>query len=250
VVPQRPGDKKPTIRWKPYQNAMPSVADLQSWFRQWPSAGLAVVLGPVSDLFVIDVDGPEAHAALMRHLGAEPLVPKALSGSRKPHRYHLFFRCPDGVTKAKATPWHPQLEFRGQGSIVVIPPSLHKSGNRYAWAPGRSPVDLPLPEVPSPILAVLQKKLRSRPAAPVPVPDGLHVSASTRRFLTGRYAEGPRWNDRPFRAACDLAGRGVPHETAEPLLLAGARPWDESEREKALRTIHSAYSQTRAPGAY
>lgn len=82
------------------------------------------------------------------------------------------------------------------------------------------------------------------------MPDGLQVSASTRRFLASSYAEGPRWNDRLFRAACDFAGRGIPPETAEPLLLAGARPWDETEREKALRTIDSAYSQTRAPGAY
>jgi hypothetical protein len=250
VVPQRPGDKKPTIRWKPYQEVLPSSADLQSWFRQWPSAGLAVVLGPVSDLFVIDVDGPEAHTALMSHLGEEPSAPKAISGSRKPHRFHLFFRCPDDATKAKATPWHPQLEFRGQGGIVVIPPSLHKSGHRYAWVPGRSPADVPLPEVPGPILATLRKKTRSCPTVPVPVPDSLEVSPSTRRFLAGRYAEGPRWNDRLFQAACDLAGRSIPQETAEPLLLAGARPWNEAEREKALRTICSAYNQTRVPGMY
>src|SRR6516165_8277235 len=131
---------------------------MQSWFRSWPDAGLAVVLGPVSDLFVLDVDGPEAHAALLKQLGAEPHVPKAISGSQKPHRYHLFFRCPGIATKAKATPWHPQLEFRGKGGIVVIPPSFHKSGHRYAWAEGRSPADLPLPEVPSPILAALQPK--------------------------------------------------------------------------------------------
>lgn len=248
VVPQRPGEKKPTIRWKPYQTVLPSIHELRRWFRHWPSAGLAVILGAVSALFVIDVDGSEAHAALLRHLGEEPLAPKALSGSRKPDRYHLFFRCPPCPTKAKTTPWHPQLEFRGQGGIVVIPPSLHKSGHRYEWAPGRSPADLALPEVPQAILAALQTKGRSSNQEPVAAADGLRASPSTRRFLAGKYADGPKWNDRLYRAACDLAARGVAPEQAEPLLLAGARPWNESERETALRTIRSAYSQTREPG--
>lgn len=248
VVPQCPGDKKPTIRWKPYQNVLPSIEDLQTWFRRWPSAGLAVVLGPVSNLFVIDVDGPEAHAVLLERLGDEPVAPKAISGSRKPYRYHLFFHHPDCLTKAKTTPWHSQLEFRGKGGIVVIPPSLHSSGDRYAWAPGRSPADVPLPGAPSPILAALQKKAEVGPQAPIPVADAVSASPSTRLFLAGCYAEGPGWNEKLFQAACDLAGRNTPQEAAEPLLLAGARPWNEAERENALRTIRSAYSQPRVPG--
>jgi Bifunctional DNA primase/polymerase, N-terminal len=133
VVPQIPGEKKPRVRWKPYQERLPTEEELTRWFEQWPDAGLALVLGPVSGVFVIDVDGEEAHDALVKRLGKEPVAPKALSGSGKPHRYHLYFRCPDVPTRAKQTPWHPSLEFRGQGGIVVIPPSLHKSGNRYVW---------------------------------------------------------------------------------------------------------------------
>ena len=44
-------------------------------------------------------------------------------------------------------------EFRGKGGIIIAPPSLHKSGHRYAWAKDRSPDDLALPEVP-PLKAV------------------------------------------------------------------------------------------------
>jgi hypothetical protein len=34
----------------------------------------------VSNLFVIDVDGPKAHAALISRLGGEAVAPKALFG--------------------------------------------------------------------------------------------------------------------------------------------------------------------------
>jgi hypothetical protein len=249
VVPQMPGAKKPLVRWKEFQQRRPAHQEVASWFRRWPQAGLALVLGPVSGVFVIDVDGPEAHAALVARLGAEPRAPKAWSGSGKPCRYHLFFRNPAVPTRAKATPWHPQLEFRGRGGIVVIPPSLHKSGRRYAWAAGRSPDDLPFPDVPAAVLESLAPPPPTRPArAAVPTPAGLEASPSTRDFLAGRYADGPGWNERLYRAGCDLNCRGLPLEDAEPLLLAGAAPWDQSEHDAALRTIRSAYSCPREPG--
>ena len=167
---------------------------------------IAVVLGPVRRLLVIDVDGTEAHDALVDRLGSEPLAPKAFSGSRKPDRYHLFFRCPDIPTKAKSTPWHAKLEFRGKGGIVIIPPSLHKSGHRYAWADGRSPDDLPLPELPAEIVTALQSTRPTPPPAQDPGEVKIeNASPTTRVFLTGAYADGPDWNGRLFRAACDLA---------------------------------------------
>jgi hypothetical protein len=195
------------------------------------------------------VDGPEAHAALVARLGQEPVAPKALSGSRKPSRYHLFFRCPDLPTKAKVTPWHPSLEFRGKGGVVIIPPSLHRSGNRYEWAPGQSPADLPLPALPDAVVSALREQSTPGrpPAATVELPDGLQTSPSTRRFLSGLYANGPKWNDRLFRAACDLQARGLPQAVAEPLLVKGAQPWDSGEEEKARETVRSAFNQARTP---
>jgi len=252
VVPQIPGAKKPCVKWKPYQDRLPTEQELVTWFEEWPDAGLALVLGPVSGVFVIDVDGEEAHLALLERLGKEPLGPKALSGSGKPYRYHLYFRCPDLATKSKQTPWHPNLEFRGKGGIVIIPPSLHKSGNRYAWAKGRSPEEMDLPQLPSQVLEAL------KPLRPVRTPSagvavrinpvaGIDASPRTLDFLSGKWAEGPNWNNRLFHAGCDLCGRDIPVEEAEPLLLAGAQPWNVGEEELARRTIASAYSQPREP---
>lgn len=252
VVPQQTAAKKPLIRWKPYQQVRPSETDLMHWLQTWPEAGLAVILGPVSGLFVIDVDGTEAEAELQRRLGSIPLVPKVLSGSRDPSRYHLYFRDPGLPTKAKATPWHPKLEFRGNRGIVIAPPSRHKSGHRYEWASGQGLDDLPLPEVPAMVLEALQPKSVQPRSITVRVESSLPpekvVSPSTRLFLSGAYANGPKWNDRLFRAACDLAGREWEQEEAEPLLLGGAQPWNADEEEAARRTIQSAFNQPRTPG--
>ena len=88
-----------------------------------------------------------ARQALIASFGSEPVTPKALSGSGDPNRFHLFFQHPDFQTR-QATPWHPKLEFRGHAGLAVLPPSLHRSGNRYRWVAGQSINDLPLLPLP------------------------------------------------------------------------------------------------------
>src|SRR5262249_21274403 len=117
---------------------------------------VALILGPRSGVFGIDVDGLDAHKALLDRLGDVPLAPKTLSGSGKPNRYHLLFRHPDIATQAKFTPWHPKLEFRGTNGILMLPPSTHPTGPGYRWAPGQGIADLALPEVPPAVLAALK----------------------------------------------------------------------------------------------
>jgi hypothetical protein len=269
VVPQATGEKKPLVKWKPFQVEPPMVDDLRYWFgRRFRGAGIAVIPGPVSGLFVIDVDGADGHRALIARLGSLPEAPTVLSGSFEPHRYHLFFQHPAVLTLASFKPWHRRVEFRGHRGIVVAPPSLHRSGHNYHWAKGRSLDDIPLPQVPEPIYEALRARAksiaRSEPGKPAPTPletltpeersakalainllDG--IAESTRFFLHGLESAGPQWNAKLFRASCDMRGCGYPEEEATPLLLAGARPWTDRDREVAVRTIKSAYAQNRRP---
>jgi hypothetical protein len=267
-IPQRPREKRPCVRWKPFQVERPTVADLEYWFgSRFPAAGVALIVGPVSGLFIVDVDGPAGDRELLARVGELPVAPTVISGSLEPHRYHLFFRYPaDVLTLASFKPWHPQLEFRGDRGVIVVPPSLHPSGNRYRWAKNRTLDDLPLPEVPLPILAALRARARSsarsRPGEPAPThaapvtPEQSSVNAlaidlldgisdDTRFFLLGLEATGPNWNAKLFRASCDMKGCGFPEEEAMPMLLRGARPWTGHDRAAAEATIRSAYSQVR-----
>jgi hypothetical protein len=251
IVPQLPGAKCPCVRWKPYQTERPTVGELYDWYHYWPDAGIAVVLGNVSDLFAVDVDGTAGHLELVRHLGGVPKAPRSISGSGKPDRYHLFFRCPEFATKARATPWHPKLEFRGDRGIIVLPPSRHKSGRHYRWKEGRSLNDVTLPAVPRMIRDALQvvkePVVANQGGANPSVVRVVGISNSTRLYLSGQYAFAGEWNPRLYAAACDLAGNGVSLDRATALLLAGAKPVSGSDHKKAIATIESAYSQPRRP---
>ncbi len=95
-IPQRPGEKWPYVRWTPFQDVQPSRDHLESWFlRQFPDAGIALVLGPAFGLFVIDVDGEDAYSTLVARLGSVPKAPTVLSGSAKPFKEHYYFKHPD-----------------------------------------------------------------------------------------------------------------------------------------------------------
>jgi hypothetical protein len=252
VVPQRAGAKKPCVRWKDYQGRLPTQDEVSDWFtHRFPDAGVAVVLGPVSNLFVLDVDGPEAHAELIARLGGEPVAPKVLSGSGKPFRYHLFFRHPGVPTRARITPWHPKLEFRGHKGIVVLPPSLHKSGVRYRWAPGRSLDDVALPDVPAAVLEALSERAardagqHQQAGRPVLTPAELsRVQRRARAYLVKLppAVEGQGGDKQTFAAACHLVvGFDLSPADALPLLREYNErcrpPWSEAE---LLRKLHEA----------
>lgn len=214
IVPQKAGEKHPCVRWKEFQQRLPTDSELALWFgTTWPDAGMAVVLGRVSNLLVIDVDGEEAHQALLAKLGAEPEAPKTLSGSGQPFRYHLFFRHPTGVTtKAKYTPWHPKLEFRGERGVVILPPSRHPSGKCYQWVPGRSPADLDIAGVPTAVYDALNQRTKEKP---VETSDPLVATAVTKALDPARAyvmkvppaVEGQNGDKHTFTLACTLVRR-------------------------------------------
>lgn len=120
--------------------------EIRRWWRQWPDANVAVVTGTVSGVAVLDVDprsgGDEALAALEVHWGPLPETVEARSGGGG---RHLWLSSPRELASAVLA---PGLELKAERGIVVAPPSVHASGGRYAWAPGRDPATKDLAPVP------------------------------------------------------------------------------------------------------
>jgi hypothetical protein len=91
---------------------------------------------PSADLVDVDLDWPEA-----AKLAALLLPHTAIYGrAGNPGSHHLF-RVPDAVTKRWNVPaalvpaGHKDvvLELRAEGTQSVVPPSIHRSGESYAW---------------------------------------------------------------------------------------------------------------------
>jgi hypothetical protein len=117
------------------------------WWTQYSKANIAIALGRESGLVVIDVDGPSGRALLEGVLTKYQIVldPKwFVETGRADGGRHYYFSYPPNVSVP--TRKINGLEVRSGGTYVVVPPSIHYTGNSYRWGNipnGSYPDELP-----------------------------------------------------------------------------------------------------------
>jgi hypothetical protein len=79
--------------------------------------------------------------------------------------FHLYFRAPEGVEiRNSAGKLGAGVDVRGNGGYVLLPPSLHISGRRYAWEPGLRDKGIGLAPLPDWVAAALAEPKASKAA--------------------------------------------------------------------------------------
>ena len=150
---------------------------------------------------------------------------------------HLYFRHPGGTVHNKVG-LAPGIDLRGDGGLVVAPPSLHRSGRRYRWLRGCDPAAL----------------------APAPLPDWLlafsrqgvgHSRGHWRRVARDGVGEGER-NSTLASLAGHLLWRGVdPQVVLELLLCWNAErcrpPLDEEAVARTAESIVRLHAESDPP---
>ncbi len=162
VVPIEPRGKRPTVAWLEYQHRPPTKEEVERWFHRRHGANLGIVTGAVSGLVVLDVDprhGGDASLAALEadHGPLEHTVEAATGGGGR----HLYFAHPGG-TMPNRVGLAPGIDLRGDGGVVVAPPSIHPSGRRYAWVPGRAPDEARLAPIPRWLIALVRAPAQTR----------------------------------------------------------------------------------------
>jgi hypothetical protein len=93
-----------------------------------------VATGRHAGFVVIDIDpdhgGVDSMRALVEAHGALPKGPRVRTGSGG---WHLLFAHPGQPIRNSVCRVGPGIDVRGDGGYVIAPPSLHRSGARYAW---------------------------------------------------------------------------------------------------------------------
>ena len=118
-----------------------------------------------SGRIVIDIDsrsgGLESIVALTGWYGHFPETPTVKSGGNGLHSYFLL---PVGVTVPSggslAASGYPGVEWKAAGAQVVLPPSVHASGQVYRWEPGSCLGELPIALIPSWLLQIILEQSR------------------------------------------------------------------------------------------
>ena len=143
VFPVPPGTKK-SHKSETHSNGRKwgmtrDAEEIRRDFTQWPNAGIGLPTGAVNKIIVVEtdtvtghgVDGDAALRAIEAKYGPLPITLEAISPSGSIHRY---FRHPrDGIRiKNSASEIAAGIDVRGDGGMVVAPPSVRSDG-AYRW---------------------------------------------------------------------------------------------------------------------
>ena len=133
VFPCRPRDKRPATA-NGLKDATTDPTVIEAWWQQQPDNNIAIATGAASGVFVLDVDGLDAEAALRRleveHSAALPETVEVITARGR----HVYFKWPHEPVRNSAGKIGAHLDIRGDGGYVIAPPSIHPSGRRYAWS--------------------------------------------------------------------------------------------------------------------
>ena len=108
---------------------------IREWWAENPNANVGLATGP-SRLLVVDVDGPEgveSLKALQLEFGS---FPPTLCHRTGGGGMHLLYRDSDRRLTPTRGKLRTKIDVRADGGMIVLPPSLHRSGQRYAVLPG------------------------------------------------------------------------------------------------------------------
>lgn len=126
IIPIKKGDKKPLIRWEPFQRQLPTEDQLRKWFSK-RDLNLALVLGFISkNVYGRDFD---IHSSYPKWASEYPDLARTLPMVRTARGNHVYFQTDQKLGTQKFR----DGELRGDGSYLLLPPSIHPSGHVYIW---------------------------------------------------------------------------------------------------------------------
>lgn len=151
----RPGcsgpGKHPRIAWAGFTKDRPKRELVGDWFNRMTDSNVATVTGAVSDVTIVDIDGPEGEAELAAAGIVLPVTPTVLTGRKGGRQVY----CQYDPRLATAVNVLPHVDIRNDGGIAILPPSMHYSGKEYRWAPGLELGEVALARLPEEFVALV-----------------------------------------------------------------------------------------------
>lgn len=168
-------------RW----GATRDLREVRCDFTRWPNARIGIPTGAINGIVVVEIDTPAGHgcdgqAALDRLQAEHGALPETLTAISPSGSIHRYFRHPGAGIKIKTTASKigVGIDVRGDGGMVIAPPSNNLDGRQYRWLN-----HLPLAPMPGWLVLTLDRPptIRQRAVAairrPIDGPNGYGAAA-------------------------------------------------------------------------
>lgn len=238
------------VPWSRYKDRRATEYEVAEWCRRFGSHNIALIAGPISGFFVLDVDGELGRRSLAK-LGPIPETVTTISG-RHGGGNHYLFRLPDFPLRSS----YGLHGFDGldiiHGGYIVAPGSIHQSGTPYRWK--LDPWSTPMAPAPTWLLDMLRPDRSAKPrTSSTFTSNSPYVDAAVRRLQGDiRNAAAGTANNTLYLAAVQLgkliaddrtgiynalmdaaADRSIPHREAHNTIWSGFKGADRRYRGAA-----------------
>jgi hypothetical protein len=210
------------------RDASTCLETIDGWWREWPAANVAIACGFVSKIVVVDADGEAGVNELERR--GYPVTWTARSGSGGLHPYLGHPGYLVGNWKISGIG-----DLRADGTYIVAPPSLHRSGGRYEWLEGLSPWEVDLAPAPSwvPLEEQRETPRVSRPSTLGPPPRLSQLSRKMQDLIRhGNRTEYHSRSDADFAVCLAMFGAGYAEAEVWAVMIDPAHGISEKFLEK------------------
>lgn len=170
--------KSPVRTWKQHQTTIATEEQIREWWSELTFPNVGVVLGEVSGMVDIDVDGEGSLERLRERVGGD--LPVTMEFHTPSGGYRFLYAIPQGFkcrTVVVEQGKKQEIRFQANGAQTVMPPSTgwlkhpaDADGHvetlvAYRWADGRGPGEIELSPAPAWLLLEVEDDRASRSSA-------------------------------------------------------------------------------------
>ena len=225
VIPIKPNDKKPCIKWEEFQKRKSTPEEIKSWWTRWPNAMIGIVTGSISGIVVVDIDEAIGFEEIQKYIPDSLLIPTTQTPSGGKHYY---FKSPEKPL-SNNTRLIPGCDFRGEGGYIIAPPSKNGTGKAYAWLEGLSIDEVALPTLPHAYISYINSYALGGYKGGI---EEEHMKAHEGTARHKMFEQGSRDNDLFHTANC-LVKSGMPeneiYQVIEKLAISCNPPFEQKE---------------------
>jgi len=236
--------KHPKIRlWQ--EEASTNAEKANKWFNNSYKNNIGIATGKKSGVTVIDIDinhqigkfGDESLEHLEQKLGKLPDTVEQKTGGGGRQLFFKQFEIPGFELKNSAGIIGESIDIRSDGGMVVVYPSMHKSGNQYIWEESSKPGSIEIAELPSLWIDYIRNCYSKK-----------DTNGKSEKFKMPEKIDNGKRNDTFFRSACSMHEKGLSRNA----ILAALKeeniekcdiPLEESELITIIDNVVARYEQ-------
>lgn len=126
-----------------FKGATKDPEQIKRWWTEHPDASIGLPCGPVNGVWVLDIDMPDGPRVLQSLQEKHGRLPDTLMQKTGGGGVQYLWKWNGRQIRNSANKVGRNIDVRGEGGYVILPPSPHPSGRQYEWSVKSQMIEAP-----------------------------------------------------------------------------------------------------------